>query len=97
MDLSEDVIQAVWEHARGVMGHDPTMWRKDECGAWIKRSQYANTSSEFGWVVDRRGPSNAGDPSSLRAVHWRNSTSGSRAIFCMVKAVAGGVRNSEAR
>ena len=69
----EELIQAVWEKGRVVLGHDPARWRKDDCGAWIGREFYQNQESEFGWEIDRidlTGPVNL---TNLRPLHWKNS------------------------
>ena len=56
MDFDDKTVQGVWEKARATQDQDPTDWRKDECGAWIKRSQYGNQLSEFGWKIENITP-----------------------------------------
>lgn len=45
-----EVVERVWQFARTVAGNDPSVWRKDEHGAWIHRLAYRNRHSEFGRV-----------------------------------------------
>ena len=51
MEITDEVVAQVWEHGRVVDGHDPTTWRKDECGAWIRRGDHGSERSGFGWRV----------------------------------------------
>lgn len=51
MTFSEEVIQQVWEKGRAVNDRDSNEWRKDECGAWIHRSNYGSSTHEFGWTI----------------------------------------------
>ncbi len=53
MAHSQDFINAVWRKGRVVSGHSSLVWRKDQCGAWIKKSEYGNRNSQFGWEIDR--------------------------------------------
>jgi hypothetical protein len=52
MAFSEEIVQRVWDSARAMSGRDPTEWRKDECGAWMRRSHYQSEASEFGWKIE---------------------------------------------
>ena len=56
MVYSKEIADQVWENARAMPDKDPTEWRKDECGAWIKREHYGNNTSEFGWKIERVSP-----------------------------------------
>ena len=47
----EEEIQAVWERGTVVGNNDPNVWRKDNCGAWIKRDHYGNRNSQYGWEI----------------------------------------------
>lgn len=94
MAFSEDVVQKVWEKARAVSTHDPNTWRKDECGAWIRREHYGNRNSEFGWEINRAGPHASDETSSLRALHWQNNAhTRVGKLRCKVKAEAEGMSN----
>lgn len=48
-------VEAVWQKGQVVSGYDPGTWRKDTCGAWMKRTDHGLTS-EYGWEVDHIVP-----------------------------------------
>jgi hypothetical protein len=73
MPFSEEIVQRAWDNARAMSGRDPTEWRRDECGAWMRRSHYESEVSEFGWkILDLSTGGNAGTE-QLRAFQRDNS------------------------
>jgi hypothetical protein len=93
--FNEEMVQMVWEKkARVDPQADPATWRKDQCGAWMKRGHYANRESEFGWEIDYITPGGRDDLSNLRAVHWQNYVAGGIGhVVCKVTADPGGIKN----
>ncbi len=78
MALGEDVLRRVWEKGGITEDADPEIWRKDECGAWIRRDFYEDRGSQFGWEVDLIVPEAEGgghDLSNLRPLQWWNKIS----------------------
>lgn len=73
MRLEERTIAQVWEHARAVDGLDAGQWRRDECGAWMRREHYGREDSEFGWRIVNVSAGGADATENLRALHLRNA------------------------
>lgn len=72
MDYSEQLIQQVWEKGRGSNEIDTGLWREDECGAWISRTDYGKTDSDFGWKVVNVAAGAPDTLENLRPFHHRN-------------------------
>ncbi len=74
MAWDEKTISAVWE--KGTRTSDSANWRKDQCGAWISRSEYGNRNSIYGWEIDHiTAKANDGKDilSNLRPLQWQNN------------------------
>ena len=95
MSYSEEDIQAVWEKGRIVSNNDPNVWRKDECNAWIKRTEYGNRDSQYGWEIDHIDPKGSDDIENLRPLQWENNvaTSDSGKLTCVV--TTSGTKNTK--
>lgn len=75
--FSSKKIQQVWEKGVIVDGYDPSKWRKDFAGAWIRRDLYG-TGHEYGWAIDHLRPRAAGgsdDIDNLTPLNSRNNIS----------------------
>jgi len=69
-------ILAVWNKATIIPEYNPSEFRKDRCGKWIRFADYGNVNSEFGWEIDHEKPvakGGADDLNNLQPLHWRNN------------------------
>ena len=69
---------AAWNKAKIVGGNDENVWRKDDCGAWIRWDQHGSRNSQYGWEVDHITSIDHGGTdadSNLRALQWQNNAS----------------------
>lgn len=73
MEYSEQLIQQVWEKGRGSGDADTSLWREDECGAWISRPDYGKADSDFGWKIVNVTPGAPHTLENLRPFHHRNA------------------------
>lgn len=72
MAYDEQLIDAVWQQARALPDTDATVWRCDQCGAWMHRDHLDSSESEFGWKILRVAPGSGNDAADLAAFHRDN-------------------------
>ena len=64
--FSEETKRVIWNKAKIVTGQDPTITRKDSCGALISWDKYGNTTENGnGWEIDHIKPAAAGGSSKI--------------------------------
>ena len=84
---TQEFLDSVWEKGRKVKGHSPNTWRKDQCGAWIKKSDHGDRDSQFGWEVDRITAGGAYSLTNCRPLQWENNVSkGNGRLKCSITA-----------
>lgn len=78
MNLTDEIIDSIWQSARKADGMDANMVRKDPCGAWIVRDKFGASDNEYGWEIDHIYPRSLGgddNTENLRAMHCANARS----------------------
>lgn len=91
-NFSNEIILAVWNKGQIVPGVNPSIRRKDFCGAWISWGQYGSRDSEHneGWEIDHITPESKGGSgfiANLRPLHWKNNLRKSDgSLVCAVSA-----------
>ncbi|NQV00434.1 MAG: HNH endonuclease [Parcubacteria group bacterium] len=73
MDFDKETEQKVWEKGKIASNNDPSIWRKDACGAWIKRAEYGNRDSKYGWEIDHISADGSDNLSNLQPLQWENN------------------------
>jgi HNH endonuclease len=76
--FSQEIINKVWDKAEVIAGFDPTVFRKDKCGAWIKKEEYGkpHKTLSMAWEIDHIKPRTLGgtdELSNLQALQWNNN------------------------
>lgn len=90
MAWTEEMIQKVWEKGKIVGNNDKDVWRQDACDAWIKREEYGNRKSQYGWEIDHISPGGSDQLSNLRPLQWENNVDKSDGrLKCNVTAKGG--------
>lgn len=93
--FSQEVINKVWNKADIVAGVDSNVFRKDKCGAWIKKEHYgkSHTHSFMAWEIDHIKPLTLGGTdalSNLQALQLNNNQQKKNQYpywSCLVKSV----------
>ena len=76
MSFTATKLRQIWSKGKIESGYDPDQYRKDDCDAWIKYSDYGKTEDWYGWEVDHIIPKSQGgsdDNSNLRPLQWENN------------------------
>ena len=75
--FNEDIISSVWEKGVKIEGLDPSLFRKDACGALIMKDKYG-MQNPYGWQIDHVLPQSLGGTDvldNLRPLHYLNNAS----------------------
>lgn len=75
MSSIEEIKIVAWRKARVIEGYDPDIFRKDACGAWIRKDMFRQPNNMYGWDVDLIFPKVLGGSTAecnLRALNCKN-------------------------
>ena len=96
MAFTNDIVQTVWDKGRAMPDWDSTRWRKDRCGAWMRREQYGMESTEFAWKIENISPGGADEVENLQPFHRANTFNRNTGkATCHVTADRQGLRPTE--
>ncbi len=71
-------INSVWAKGKPVPFFDPAIWRQDSFGSLMKRSDYGDCSSIYGWEIDHVQPMSLLGSDTLdnkQPLNWKNNRS----------------------
>ena len=74
VDFDTPTEQAVWNKGAIINGYSPNLWKIDDFSRVMKRDEYGNRNSEYGWEIDHILPlSQGGDNTlqNLRPLNWQ--------------------------
>lgn len=74
LQFDKDTIKQVWNKGDSKSSLNFNVFRKDKFGAWIKKDQYNNSDSVYGWKIVDVGnlKNNAKKSSNLVPIHYKN-------------------------
>ena len=75
MTFDNEVIDKVWNKARDIQGANPNEWKQDVCNTPMKKDDYGNRDSQYGWEIDHKDPSGSDNLSNLQPLQWENNAS----------------------
>lgn len=95
MEYSEQIIQQVWEQGRAISDLDSTVWRQDQCGAWMMRDKYEYAHSDYGWKIRSISPGDSG-VEDRRPFQYQNEINGANGqVQCKITADRTGLQPTE--
>jgi hypothetical protein len=72
--MNEDDIERVWNKGRPIPGKDPDIMRQDPCSTPMKKDDYGNRDSDYGWEIDHINPKGSDNVANLQPLNWKNNT-----------------------
>lgn len=73
MTIDDKTKDKVWNKARDIPGKDPKIWKQDACGTPMKKDDYGDRDSNYGWEIDHKDPKGTDNLSNLQPLQWKNN------------------------
>ena len=76
MSYTEQELSKIWQKGKLIRNYDPRIWRRDDYGSCMKKSQHGDRKSKYGWEVDHiKSVADGGtdDLLNLRPLQWKNN------------------------
>ncbi len=74
-------IQTVWNKGASTLLFEDDLWRQDAEENLIKRDEYGNRDSDYGWEIDHIIPNGNDDMSNLQPLQWEANVRKSDNIY----------------
>jgi len=74
-NFDSQIIREIWRKGEVIFDIDPDIIRRDFYGDWIKKDDYDNPNSVYGWTIEQVVPTSKGgngEIKNLRPLHWKN-------------------------
>ena len=75
MSFDDEDINKVWNKGREIPGKDPKVTRQDACGTPMKKDDYGDRESDYGWEIDHKDAKGSDNLSNLQPLQWKNNAS----------------------
>lgn len=74
ISLTKEELEKIWKKAEIIIGVNPKFIRRDIYGNWIKKNDFNNIHSSFGWTVSSVKLQKFDDEyyETLMPVHWKH-------------------------
>ena len=73
MSFDDEDINKVWNKGREIPGKDPEVTRQDTCGTPMKKDDYGDRESDYGWEIDHKDPKGSDNLSNTQPLQWKNN------------------------
>ncbi len=73
MEINGQLIREVWQKANPITGQDEEVFRLDIQGNWIRKKDFNNADSIYGWTIYAAHENDFSNIQSLIPLHTHNN------------------------